>query len=416
MGQTQSEAGQPATPKEITGHYFQLASPTTAVVLTALTVVMVVLYVPLAYPARDFGDGIQAVVALVGLSIPGLVVARRQPNNPIGWILLGVGFQAVFVTDAGRYSVFDYHFHHGDLPFGPAAALVASALWDGMFLALPLVILLFPDGRLSRRWRTVLWAYLAVAALLVGFIIAVNAWNMNGQPISVDGAGQLNKTYNPSGVPLIVFGVLLVSVPAFWLSFVGRQIVSWRRATGERRQQLKWLMGGGAISVISLVGVFVAAQYSGSIVTAVEIVSFFTVFALPIGISVGILKYRLYEIDRIISRTLSYAIVTGIVVGVYAGVVTLVTRVLGFSSPVAVAASTLAAVALFNPLRHRVQHIVDRRFNRAHYDAEATIATFTARLRDAVDLETVRSELLEVVNRAVEPAHASVWIRQRDSS
>jgi hypothetical protein len=136
--------------------------------------------------------------------------------------------------------------------------------------------------------------------------------------------------------------------------------------------------------------------------------------ALPVSMGVAILKYRLYEIDRIISRTLSYALVTGIVIGLYVGVITLVTRVLGFSSPVAVAASTLAAVALFNPLRHRVQHVVDRRFNRARYDAEATVATFTARLRDAVDLETVRSELLEVVNRAVEPSHSSVWIRRRD--
>jgi len=111
---------------------------------------------------------------------------------------------------------------------------------------------------------------------------------------------------------------------------------------------------------------------------------------------------------------LSYAIVTGLVVGVYVGVVTLVTKALGFSSPVAVAASTLAAVALFNPLRVRFQRVVDRRFNRARYDAEATVASFTARLRDAVDLETVRSELLQVVNRVVEPAHASVWIRRRE--
>ena len=137
--------------------------------------------------------------------------------------------------------------------------------------------------------------------------------------------------------------------------------------------------------------------------------------ALPISLSVGILKYRLYDIDRLISRTLSYAIVTGLVVGVYVGIVTLVTRVLGFSSPVAVAASTLAAVALCSTrIRHRVQRVVDRRFNRARYDAVATVAAFTARLRDAVDLETVRSELLETVNRAIEPAHASVWIRRRE--
>ncbi len=111
------------------------------------------------------------------------------------------------------------------------------------------------------------------------------------------------------------------------------------------------------------------------------------------------------------SRTLTYAIVTGVVVGVYVGVITLVTKVLGFPSPVAVAASTLSAVAVFNPLRRRVQRVVDRRFNRARYDAETTVAAFTARLRDAVDLETVRAELLDVVNRAIEPAHAPVWIK-----
>jgi hypothetical protein len=203
---------------------------------------------------------------------------------------------------------------------------------------------------------------------------------------------------------------------AFWLSFVGRQVVSWRRSAGERRMQFKWFMAGGAVTVVSIVVVVLTSVFgSSSVATALEYLSLLGTAALPISIGVGILKYRLYEIDRLISRTLSYAIVTGLVIGVYVGVVTLVTRVLGFSSPVAVAASTLAAVALFNPLRVRVQHIVDRRFNRARYDADATIASFTASLRDAVDLEAVRRELLEVVNRAVEPEHASVWIRRRES-
>src|SRR4029077_1387596 len=137
--------------------------------------------------------------------------------------------------------------------------------------------------------------------------------------------------------------------------------------------------------------------------------------ALPISIGVGILKYRLYEIDRLISRTLSYLILTSLLVGVFVGIVVLATDVLPFSSPVAVAASTLAAAALFNPLRLRVQRLVDRRFNRARYDAEAIVAAFTMRLRDAVDLDTVRGELLRAVNGAVQPAHASVWIRPPSS-
>jgi ABC-type bacteriocin/lantibiotic exporter with double-glycine peptidase domain len=140
----------------------------------------------------------------------------------------------------------------------------------------------------------------------------------------------------------------------------------------------------------------------------------FGIAALPVGIGVGILKYRLYEIDRIISRTLAYALVTGLLVGVYVGLVLLATHVLGLSSPVAVAASTLIAAALFNPLRRRVQQLVDRSFNRARYDAELTLMAFAARLMDAVDLDTVRDDLAGVVNVALEPTHVSVWSNQRD--
>jgi hypothetical protein len=135
--------------------------------------------------------------------------------------------------------------------------------------------------------------------------------------------------------------------------------------------------------------------------------------ALPVSIGVGILKYRLYDIDRIISRTLAYAIVTGLLVGVYTGLVLLATQVLRVRTPVAVAASTLAAAALFNPLRRRVQRIVDRRFNRARYDADKTAAAFAARLKDAVDLDSVRGDLASVVHQALEPVHVSVWISER---
>ena len=133
--------------------------------------------------------------------------------------------------------------------------------------------------------------------------------------------------------------------------------------------------------------------------------------ALPVAMGVGILRHRLYEIDRLISRTLSYAILTGLLVGTFIGLVALTTNTLAISGRVGVAASTLAAAALFNPLRKRIQHLVDRRFNRARYDAEATVAAFTARLRDAVELDTIRADLLAAVTRAVEPTHASVWIK-----
>jgi hypothetical protein len=138
------------------------------------------------------------------------------------------------------------------------------------------------------------------------------------------------------------------------------------------------------------------------------------VAALPVGIGVGILKYRLYDIDRVISRTVAYALVTGLLAGLYAGLVLLATDALGVNSPVAVAASTLVAAALFNPLRRRTQLIVDRRFNRARYDADQTVAAFAARLMDAVDLDSVHDDLAGVVNQALQPAHVSVWSRPCD--
>jgi hypothetical protein len=181
-------------------------------------------------------------------------------------------------------------------------------------------------------------------------------------------------------------------------------VLSWRGASGDRRQQLKWLMAGVAAAVAGFViSNAVPPLDPGATAVGVGVV-------LPVCLGVAILKYRLYDIDRIISRTLAYAIVTGLLVGLYAGLVLLATQVFGFHSTVAVAAATLAAAALFNPLRKRVQQIVDRRFNRARYDAEQTAAAFAARLKDAVDLDSVRDDLARTVHQALEPAHVSVWM------
>jgi hypothetical protein len=188
-------------------------------------------------------------------------------------------------------------------------------------------------------------------------------------------------------------------VVAFSLAVVIRQVLAYRRSTGVRRQQLKWLMSGGAVALIGLLG------------SPAVGVAFVAVIALPISIGVGVLRYRLYEIDRLISRTLSYAILTAVLVGTFIGLVALTTNTLAFSGRVGVAASTLAAAALFNPLRKRIQRLVDRRFNRVRYDAGATVAAFTARLRDAVEIDAIRADLLDTVNRAVQPTHVSMWIK-----
>ena len=203
--------------------------------------------------------------------------------------------------------------------------------------------------------------------------------------------------------------MLFVALGLSLLLSLAGQVVSYRRSSGERRQQLKWLLGGlwppswPAWSSRSRSGTRPAS--GGWSVVAVIV----AVFAVPVTMGVAILKYRLYDIDRVLSRTLAYAIVTGLLIGVYAGLVLLAQQVFRFSSPVAVAASTLAAAALFNPVRRRVQHAVDRRFNRARYDADQTVTDFAARLQDAVDLDAVRDDLAGVVQAALEPAHLALW-------
>jgi hypothetical protein len=273
----------------------------------------------------------------------------------------------------------------------------------------PLVLVLFPDGRLtSQHWRWVVWAYAGLVAYLTVVTFAPSVVAVAGHDIHLDISGNLiNAGRQPGWVgnpPGWLVVPVVVSVVVIALSFVAHQFLSWRRAAGERRQQLKWLAFGAAIAVVSPV----LAVLLGTSLPLVGIA------ALPVSIGVGILKYRLYEIDRIISRTLAYAIVTGLLVGVYAGLVLLATRVLSFHTPVAVAASTLAVAALFNPLRRRTQRLVDRRFNRARYDADKTVAAFAARLQDAVDLDSVRADLLTAVHAALEPAHISIWTSQRD--
>jgi hypothetical protein len=262
----------------------------------------------------------------------------------------------------------------------------------------------------------VLRLYLAIGLLWMvsAYVITVDA--ILRHDIRVDSGGNLLALDNGPSSPgwwNVLQSVLLVAVAVSALVSLAGQVVSYRRSSGERRQQLKWLLGGFAVG---LVGVILAATLSNTtgFWSVVGHVALVTVFAVPVSMGVAILKYRLYDIDRVLSRTLAYAIVTGLLIGVYAGLVLLAQQVLQLSSPVAVAASTLAAAALFNPVRRRVQHAVDRRFNRARYDADQTVAAFAARLQDAVDLDTIRADLAGVVQAALEAAHLTVWTAPRE--
>jgi hypothetical protein len=390
-----------------------LASPTIWIaVLGALAALSLAAMIPLSILSGQLFNGAIPLVIGVPCAGVGILIARRQPGNPIGWLFLVTAACLFLSTDGPDYTWLGHHLGH-HLPLGPVG-LALGQLWGFGLVLLFVVILLFPDGRLpSRFWRWTLWVFCVVYALLQVATAVATAGALAAHPVRVDANGGLSALDTPSGWYNLVQGIATTVLIVLTLCFVGRQVLSWRRASSERRQQLKWLASGAAVTLVCGV---LSPTLSSSGITIVSVVGNYAWFgwaALPVCIGVAILRYRLYDIDRITSRTLAYAIVTGLLIAVYAGVVLLATRVLPFHTPVAVAGATLLAAALFNPLRRRVQRIVDRRFNRARYNADTTIAAFAARLQDAVDLAAVQDDLASTVYQALEPAHVSVWTSQR---
>ncbi|HEV2253360.1 MAG TPA: hypothetical protein VGS06_09220 [Streptosporangiaceae bacterium] len=403
---------------EATAGRFRAASATSgrvALAAAVLTVVMfgvcgVLLLLTRDYQRAAFGAG-GTVAALVCLAV-GFVVARRQPGSPIGWLLLGWSLLTPVVGIALLYSVLDYRIHRGTLPFGPVAVVLESGEF-GIAVLAALTVLLFPDGRsLPLRWRWLLWVFLAASAMFTATLVTGQALAISRHPLRV----------GPSGAPLAVpaaggiLGPLGWTADALilvcWAIIMGRQVGRYRRSAGNQRQQLKWLIGGATCCVVATAITIFAGNYSSAAAQAAQDAADLGAAMLPAAIGVGIVKYRLYDIDRVFSRTLAYAIVTGLLVGVYLGLVLLASLVRPSSSPVVVAGSTLIVAALFHPLRRRVQRVVDRRFNRARYNADQIVTAFAARLQDAVDLGTVRDELANVVHAALEPDHLSVWIKE----
>jgi hypothetical protein len=398
-----------------------LARPATAGLLGGLLLALTAAAVPLsrlAHQSLNASNGSVPVWISAIYGGVGLIVAWRKPGNPLGWVFLLGGVLTALSEDASYYMVADYRLRHGGLPLGWAAVLTQPG-WAPSIALLGVAVLLFPDGRpTSRRWWWVLWAYLGVAALWIGSTMVISIGVLAaGHGIRVDPGGNLVALSGGTTGTNAWFGVVQAAffptLTLCWLASVAVQAVSYRRSSGERRQQLKWLLAGAAAGVAGL-GLGIVLGGAGLPGSARTILAVVGLLALPVSMGVALFKYRLFDIDRIISRTLAYAIVTGLLIGVYAGLVLLATRVLTVHTPVAVAAATLAAAALFTPVRRRVQRIVDRRFNRARYDADRTVAAFSARLQDAVDLGTVRDSLLAAVAGSVEPAHASVWIAGDD--
>jgi hypothetical protein len=327
----------------------------------------------------------------------------RRPQNRFGLALcvLAIGFPLEDVADS--YATYTFRTAPGALPAGAYAGWVSNWAWLITYGAIPIAFLLFPDGRLAgRRWRFVAW----FAVLDAGAFAVLSA-------LARGGLGDFPTVANPFGLLPITISEAqpLAVLPAIAiLAAVVSLVVRFRRSRGEQRQQLKWV----ALAV-ALFGVYIAATSAGAALGLSagprDVAGIVVPTLIPISIALAILRYRLYDIDRIISRTLSYALVTAVLAGVYVGCVVLLTDVLPFGGSVGTAASVLVAVALFAPLRRRVQHVVDRRFNRARYDAAAVVEQFAARLRDQVDLDAVRRDLVGVVHRTVQPVSASLWLR-----
>jgi hypothetical protein len=370
-----------------------------SVALTATAQVYTVLKPLSAKQASIAGGGLAGVVSIVfigAFATVGALLAWKRPNNPIGWLLSAIGLTFA----VAGFGVFLAHF-----PRTLTLTAWLGFLYLSGFGLCVFVMLLFPTGKLpSRRWRPVAWAAGAgVAGWILGCAFAPKFITMSPatrNPVGATGpVGHIFKLMAFGGAGLIA---------ATGLAAVASLAFRYRRAGTAERAQLKWLVYAAVVIVV--------AELAAAPIASTDLqnaISSGAIVLVPLAIGVAVLRYRLYDIDRIISRTVAYAIVTGLLIGAYAGLVLLATEVLGIHSAVAVAAATLIAAALFNPMRRRVQHRVDRRFNRARYDADETVAAFAARLKDAVDLDSVRVDLASVVQTTLEPAQVWIWTRDR---
>jgi len=349
---------------------------------------------------------------VLAFSTVGALVASKRPRHPIGWLLLvsalcytvgGLGVSLPQPTD-------------GDL----SAALLAqwAGVWAwgvGVGLAV-VVLLLFPDGRLpSPRWRPVLW--LTIGAMLafvlgLGFGSPFIGDSRVPNPFAIGGSVGTVLVALEAAFPLVLLAALLAIVSL---------IVRWRRARDIERQQIKWLLypallvGVGLVAQVPLTALIgssdAATEASNAILTG-------TFACVPVGIGVAVLRYRLYDIDRIISRTVAYAVVTAVLGALFVATVLVLQGLLApltSGTPVAVAVSTLLVASLFQPLRRRIQMVVDRRFNRSRYDAEREVERFAAQIRDEVDVERVAAALASTLQRTMQPGKAAVWLRTDDA-
>jgi hypothetical protein len=358
------------------------------------------------------GTGAQAGKVLsffiiLGFSGVGALVASRQPRNPIGWIFCGAALLGGALGTLGdAYAWYWLDGHGASEGIAKAGASYATVSWiPGVLVPIAFLLLLFPDGRpLTPRWRPVAWcaAFGIVGAFVTTALTpgALEDFPQIQNPFGIHSG--LREALEGLSFLLLVVG--LVGAP---LSMYLRL----RRSSGQQREQIKWLGWAGALAVVTFVIGVAGYDVWGEAISNAAILA--SVFGLAAATGVAILRYRLYDIDVVINRTLVYGALTATLAGAYLGSVLLLQLVLSPSSDLAIAGSTLAVAALFQPARRRIQELVDRRFYRSRYDAARTLERFGARLRDEVDLDSLGAELRGVVAETMQPAHVSVWMRPR---
>jgi hypothetical protein len=348
-------------------------------------------------------DSVPLLLAFASFMVVGALIVGHRPENAVGWILAAIALLAVLGALAEEYATFASARH---LPGPVLAAWFASWAWyPTITLVLLFTPLLFPDGRPpSPRWRPLAW--LAGATTAAFTVLAAV------QPTLELGTG---RVANPIGVAAVgdpeqsMAGQLLVDlIGVLVVAAVASLVVRFRRSRGEERLQLKWFTYACALLPLVVLSDQLPDALGNLLFAAV-------VSCLPVAAGVAILRYRLYEIDRLINRTLVYGLLSALLAGIYAALVLaggLLSGGLGGQPPSwAVAAATLAVAALFQPARRRIQQVVDRRFDRRRYDAAQTVDAFSGRLREELDLDALAAELLAVVEQTVQPTRASLWLR-----
>jgi hypothetical protein len=373
--------------------------------VTALCFLLIALNLSLDTPAYFFWPDL--TVLALGYSVIGAIIASRLPNHPIGWLCCAIGFIAAIDHFGGEYAVYALLAHPHSLPGGMAMFWLQDWFWMLFIGLIVFLLLLFPTGRLpSGRWQPFAWG--SVVVILGAVILTAST------PLPSSGSelrGSLEEPPSP-----IQFSELLLGLVAAVSVVVGR-----RNARGVERQQIKWLLYAGAIF-------FVGSSLKIAVVYFIQLegpwglwISYILVavggLSGPIAIGVAILRYRLYNIDVLINRTLVYGSLTALLAAVYFGGVTAtqaIVRVLTGQEQqpqLVVVVSTLVIAALFNPLRRRIQSFIDRRFYRRKYDATKMLDAFSAKLRDETDLDALSDDLVGVVREAMQPSHVSLWLR-----